>query len=434
MLDLLLVASLGFLGSFGHCVGMCSPIAVAFSLSQKPQSSTFWKQAQFHLWLNLGRILSYALVGAGIGLLGSVLLASGQLAGIGSPFRRIMSLVTGGMLIWLGLTQVKPGWLPSLPVLNPMAQRSLHDRLDRAMVNMSLQSRWWTPALLGMTWGLIPCGFLYTAQIKAAETGELWRGGLTMLAFGLGTVPAMWSVGVSASALSRDRRSQLFRLGGWITIAIGVLTLLRTGDTMVDYTGHAALLCLMLALIARPMSRIWSAPLQVRRALGVGAFVLSVAHLLHMVEHSWGWNLRAIGFMLPQHQWGIGLGGMGFVCMIPAALTSFDWAQKRLGSLWRSIHLLSVPALLLCTAHCILVGSHYLGRLQPTEWNWGCTIGLVAIVLGVLLLRTQWLWFRLGLESYYVPPRLGLGLTKRADDGCGHGANLLSKSRTEEQK
>jgi uncharacterized protein len=428
MLDLLLIASLGFLGSFGHCVGMCSPIAVAFSLSQKQQSPTFWQQARFHLWLNLGRVLSYALVGAGIGLLGSVLLAGGQFAGVGSTFRRMMSLVTGGMLIWLGLTQVKPGWLPSLPFLNPMAQGKLHDRLSRSMVNLSLQNRWWTPALLGMTWGLVPCGFLYTAQIKAAETGNLWRGGATMLAFGLGTLPAMWGVGVSASALSGDRRSQLFRLGGWITIAIGVLTLLRTGDTMVDYTGHAALLCLMLALIARPISRIWSAPLQVRRALGVGAFVLSVAHLLHMVEHSWGWNLRAIGFMLPQHQWGMAAGGLGLVLMAPAALTSFDWAQKRLGSLWRSIHLLSIPALLLCTAHCIMIGSHYLGRLQPTAWNWGCAIGLVAIVLSVLLLRTRWIWMRLGLENYYVPPRLGSGMF-RADDGCGHCSTPRLKDR-----
>jgi uncharacterized protein len=418
MLDLLLIASLGFLGSFGHCVGMCSPIAVAFSLSHNQAgTATFWQQVRFHFWLNLGRVLSYALVGAGIGLLGSVLLAAGQFAGVGSGLRRVMSLVTGGMLIWVGLMQVSPGLVPP-PLLNPMAQGKLHDRLSRAMVQVSGQPHWWTPALLGMTWGLIPCGFLYTAQIKAAETGNLWRGGATMLAFGLGTLPMMWGVGVSAAALSRDRRSQLFRLGGWITLAIGGLTLLRTGDTMVDYTGHAALFCLMLALLARPISRLWAGPYQVRRALGVGAFVLSIAHLLHMAEHSWGWNLRAIAFMLPQHQWGIGLGGLGLLLMTPAALTSFNWAQKRLGGLWRSLHLLTVPALVLCSAHCILVGSHYLGRLQPTAWNWGYTIGLATMVITVLLLRTRWGWSWLSLEHYYVPPRLRAVSSSSNGDCC----------------
>jgi hypothetical protein len=404
MLDFLLVMTLGFLGSFGHCMGMCGPIAIAFSLAQQPaKSSTLWQQMRFHLLLNLGRILSYALVGAGIGLLGSVLLAGGQLAGVGSGLRRLMSLLTGGLLIWFGLAQISPGLLPKLPFLNPMAQGTLHDRLNHAMLHLSLHDRWWTPALLGMTWGLIPCGFLYAAQLKAAETGDLWRGGAMMLAFGLGTLPVMLGVGVSAAAVSRDRRSQLFRLGGWVTLTIGILTLWRTGDTMTDYTGHAALICLGLALLARPISRLWAAPLHYRRVLGVGAFVLSIAHTAHMAEHSWGWNLQAFWFMLPQHQWGIGLGGIGLGLMAPAALTSFDWAQKKLGQSWRSIHLLTVPALIFCAAHCILTGSHYLGSLQRTWLNWGQTIGLTIMVLGILLLRMRWIWLHLGWEQVYSP-------------------------------
>jgi sulfite exporter TauE/SafE len=126
MLDLLLVASLGFLGSFGHCVGMCSPIAIAFSLSQNQDKPSLWQQIRFHGLLNLGRILSYALVGAAIGLLGSVLIAGGQFAGVGSGLRRGMSLFTGGLLIWMGLTQVSPGLFPRIPLLNPMAKSGLH--------------------------------------------------------------------------------------------------------------------------------------------------------------------------------------------------------------------------------------------------------------------------------------------------------------------
>jgi sulfite exporter TauE/SafE len=312
-----------------------------------------------------------------------------------------MAFVTGSSLIWFGLVQVAPGILPKIPLLNPMAQGGLHDRLSGAMVRLSLHRHWWTPFLLGMAWGLIPCGFLYAAQLKAAETGSLITGAATMVAFGLGTFPLMLGVGASVGMATAQRRSQLFRLGGWVTLLIGILTLLRTGDTMVDYSGHGALICLLLALAARPLSRIWSGPMAYRRLLGVGAFIFSLAHIFHMVEHSWGWNWQAVAFMLPQHQWGIKVGIVALVLMAPAAFTSFDRAQKRLGPLWRRLHLLSVPALICAALHTLLLGSHYLGRLQLTWVNWGAMTLLGLGVSGVLLLRCRWVWRRLGLGKWY---------------------------------
>ena len=405
--DLILIMGLGFLGSFGHCVGMCSPITVALALSNPPETAKHsrWHQFWFHSLLNLGRLASYVLVGATIGALGSVLVAGGQAAGIGSGLRRGVALVSGGLLIWMGLLQINPGILPHVPLLHPMTQEKTHTRLSGAMAHLAGGQRWWTPALLGLVWGLIPCGFLYTAQIKAAETSSLLGGALTMLAFGLGTFPTMLGVGVSAGWLGRDRRSQLFQLGGWITLLIGILILTRTGHTMVDYTGHLALLCLMLALIARPISRLWRFPLRCRRALGVGAFVLSVAHIGHMLEHSWGWNLAAFSFMLPQHRWGVLAGAAGFALMTPLALTSFDWAQKRMGPLWRNLHLLSIPALLLCALHCTLIGSNYLGRFQFDGLPLVHTAVLGLIVITILLLRSRWFWTLFSLERYYVPPK-----------------------------
>jgi uncharacterized protein len=385
MLDFWLIMTLGFLGSFGHCVGMCSPLTVAFSLSQNTNTPNFQQQLQFHILLNLGRLLSYTLVGVGIGGLGSVLLAGGQMAGVGSELRRWVAIITGLMLIWFGLRQINPNLLPRIPLLHS----DLHNRLSGAMVKLSFNSQWWTPALLGMTWGLMPCGFLYAAQIKAAETSDLVRGGLTMLAFGLGTLPTMLGVGVSTSFLSKDKRSQLFRMGGWVTVAIGAIALLRTGDTMVDYTGHAALLCLMLALIARPVSDFWATPLRYRRAFGVGAYVLSLAHTTHMMEHSLQWNFQAFWFLPLEFQWAIVAGGVALILMTPAALTSFDSMQKKLGKYWRKIHLLGVPALIFTSIHAAIIGSHYLGSLQTTLGHQLATILLGIITLGILLLRLR---------------------------------------------
>ena len=402
LLDLFLIMTLGFLGSFGHCVGMCGPLTVAFSLSQK-QDNPKGLLLRFHILLNLGRIVSYALVGSGIGALGSVLLAGGQLAGIGSGLRQGMAIFTGMMLIWFGLVQIKPNFLPRLPLLHPLTQASWHQRLSAAMTKLSATPHWWTPALLGGVWGLIPCGFLYAAQIKAAETGNLWRGAATMLAFGLGTMPMMLGVGVSASKLSADKRSQLFRLGGWVTLTIGILTLLRTSD-MVDYTGHAALILLMLALIARPISGFCSAPLRYRRAIGVGAYVLALAHTAHMLAHTLQWNFDAINFMLPMHQLAMVAGMLALVLMTPGALTSFDRIQSTLGKRWRQIHLLAVPALLLAAIHTVLIGSHYLGQLEGTWENKFLTAIASILVIAVLLVRSRFFWSLLSLEKFYIPP------------------------------
>ena len=396
MLDLLLVAALGFLGSFGHCVGMCGPLAVAFSLSDKESKDNpkknpkNWQQhLYFHTLLNLGRILSYAIAGAAIGAIGSVLVAGGQLAGLESDLRRWLAILTGMLLVWMGIVQIKPEGLPNIPFLNPMAQVGLHQRLSNAMMKLSLHSHPLTPALLGMTWGLIPCGFLYTAQIKAAETSNLTQGALTMLAFGLGTLPSMLGIGVFAGLLSRDRRSQLFRMGGWITLTIGILTLLRTSD-MVDYTGHAGLILLILALAARPLSQIFksfSVLMTYRRAIGIGAFVLSLAHTFHKVEHTFQWNFDALSFMIPQHQISIWLGAIAIALMAPAALTSSDWMMSKLGKAWRYVHLLSVPALILAAVHTIAIGSNYLGAMAWAPKNWILTILCGVVTVGTLLIR-----------------------------------------------
>lgn len=402
MLDFWLIAILGFLGSFGHCVGMCGPLAVAFTLSKEKSEATTWqRQLSFHVLLNLGRIISYGLVGAAVAAVGSVLVAGGQFAGIDSGIRRGLAIATGLLLIWLGLRQIAPKSLPRLPLLHPLLQKQLHERLLMGMSGIAQQTTWWMPLALGLVWGLIPCGFLYIAQAKAAETGNLWQGSLMMLAFGLGTLPSMVGMGVASTLLSRDRRSQLSRLGGWLTLVIGLLTLFRN-DEMHDLTGHVALLLLMLALVARPIHRLWAAPLQYRRIIGVSAFVLSMAHTLHSFDHTWNWQWQALGFMLPAHQLAIWLGLVALLLLLPAALTSFDSITQRLGRYWRWLHLLTLPALLLAATHAVLIGSSYLGSLEWTVVRKILSGMLVMAVLLVLLSRDRRCWQLLSLERFYT--------------------------------
>lgn len=402
IIDLLLIGVLGFLGSFGHCLGMCGPLTVAFSLSDESLSSRKIP-LQFYLLLNIGRILSYAGVGALIGGVGSVLIAGGQMAGIGSFFRQGIAILTGILLIILGLAQINPTVFHRFPIVHPLSPQNLHDRLSKLMVNISLKNQGLTPLLLGLIWGLIPCGFLYTAQIKAAETGNIVWGISTMLAFGLGTFPTMLGVGILTQKFTADRRSQLFRLGGWITLLIGILTLLRTGNH-VDYSGYGSLICLIIALISRPISRLWSQPLKYRRVFGVGAFVLAIVHSVQMLDHTFQWNLTGFEFMIPQHQGGIIAGGLAFLLMVPLAITSFDKIQYQFGILWRRIHLLAVPAFILAVIHTLLIGSNYLGGFELTLMIKLRVALLLLLSLVVLLIRYQTLWSFLGLEKFYVAP------------------------------
>jgi sulfite exporter TauE/SafE len=335
--------------------------------------------------------------------LGSVLIAGGQMAGIGSIFRQGMAIFTGILLIILGLAQINPTVFRRFPIIHPLSPKNLHNYLSKIMVNVSLQNHVFTPILLGLIWGLIPCGFLYTAQIKAAETGNLGLGMLTMLAFGLGTFPTMLGVGLLTGKFTADRRGQLFRLGGWITLLIGILTLLRTGNH-VDYTGYGSLISLMFALIARPISRLWSQPLKYRRFLGVGAFVLAIVHTVQMLDHTFQWNLTAFEFMIPQHQLGIIAGGLALLLMIPAAITSFDHIQNYLGIFWRRIHLLAVPALIFIVIHALFIGSNYFGRFDLTFFDQLRGFIFIIVTLMVLLIRYLPIWSILGLEKFYVAP------------------------------
>jgi sulfite exporter TauE/SafE len=366
-------------------------------------TSSRWDDLWFHLMLNLGRLLSYAVVGAFLGWVGGMVVWSGQLAGVGSTLRRAIALITGFLLIWFGVRQTWPTLLPRMP-LSILTQTRLHQVIEHVMKCVGSSTHLLKAMALGMVWGLMPCGFLFAAQLKAFGESDPLSSALIMFSFGLGTLPSMVGVGVTSAFLSHDHRSQLFRAGGVVAIAIGVLTVVRTGDLMVDYAAYGGLMCLMLALVARPISHVWPALLKYRRALGVGGFVLSVAHVIHRIEHTWGWQLDAVMFMPRDHQQGMAIGVMSLLLLVPLALTSFDGAQRYLGSRWRKLHLLSIPALVLATGHAIMVGSNFLGSFQLTWLNYALTGVLLFLVISIFLVRSPGFWSLLSIQTLYVLP------------------------------
>jgi sulfite exporter TauE/SafE len=217
---------IGLLGSL-HCLGMCGPLVMAYSLNIKnPQQqigrlkSSSWNKGVFHhLAFHFGRIITYGLLGA---------LAAGLFTIVGLNFYlniRSGLLLGGGTLIALvGLVLLKVFPLPSFLTSYSMPFHSLWDRF--------LPSLWQRPGsiskvAIGAACGLLPCSLTSSMLIKAAITENWAEGAMTMVAFGLGTVPALLTAGISASLLTLKIRLIGERVAALSIIAMGVFLMFK---------------------------------------------------------------------------------------------------------------------------------------------------------------------------------------------------------------
>jgi len=202
----------GFLGSLGHCLGMCGPLVMMVGIQIKKQEGNPWLfQSIYHL----SRIIVYAILGAVIGGIGSLL-------GLGSQINflaGIASLILGIGVIFFGLGYL--GWLPISGLDSP-------DEWFGRVFGQALQ-RGGIPGLimLGALNGVLPCGLVYSALLLSASGGSPFRGMLGMIAFGIGTFPALLVVGLGAGELSIRFRQTLTRLAGFLMMVTGLQLTLR---------------------------------------------------------------------------------------------------------------------------------------------------------------------------------------------------------------
>ncbi len=188
---LVTAAMAGLLGS-GHCFGMCGGIATGLG-SLRVTTSTRQGGNWLAAWqFNGGRLLSYAVLGSVAGLLLGTL---SNLADIGRYLRLLTALMIAAIGLrflfnWRGLDFIERAGAGLWQRIMPAAQRAGQRRDGAGRV------------ALGLCWGLLPCGLVYTLLLTAASTGSALNGALTMLAFGLGTLPSMLGMTVAAPALA----------------------------------------------------------------------------------------------------------------------------------------------------------------------------------------------------------------------------------------
>lgn len=177
----------GLLGA-GHCVGMCGGIVGAFVSARSNTSSPAWR---LNLAYNAGRIGSYSVAGAIAGTVGSL----GSMLG-DFPLLRIGLLVFANlMLVALGLYLT--GFTRLLAWPERLGQ-SLWRRIQ-PITGRFLPVRSAVDAFpLGVLWGWLPCGLVYSALATSVAAGSASRGALVMFAFGLGTLPNLMLAGLLA--------------------------------------------------------------------------------------------------------------------------------------------------------------------------------------------------------------------------------------------
>ena len=211
-------ALVGLLGGV-HCLAMCGGIVGALTLSLKSEQQGRAASLPYLLSYNLGRISSYTAAGAiaggiGVMLAGIVSLQYAQqvLLLLAALFMLAMGLYLGGW--WMGLTRIERLGGHAWRHIEPMGRKLLPVR--------SLKQAF----LLGLLWGWLPCGLVYSVLIWATTAGSALNGALLMFSFALGTLPNLLLMGTAANWLSAHTRKPVIRrLAGGLVICFGLYML-----------------------------------------------------------------------------------------------------------------------------------------------------------------------------------------------------------------
>lgn len=207
---LLSAISLGFLGSF-HCIGMCGPIAMALPIGK----AGITKRLFLILTYNLGRILTYSVLGLIFGLIGQGFFIGG--------YQQLVSITIGSILL---ISVVLPANFTRQFRLTSFANRLLHN-IKSSLGKLFLKTGHRSFLLIGILNGLLPCGLVYIGIAGAVATGNSLNGALFMALFGAGTVPVMLGMPFFGNLISMPFRNNIRRTVPLLVGTMAVLLILR---------------------------------------------------------------------------------------------------------------------------------------------------------------------------------------------------------------
>lgn len=223
-ISILTIISIAFLGSFGHCIGMCGGIVVAYSSTKVNSGWSKAKQSISHVLYSFGRITTYVILGFIFGLVGGVVTFDNMTSGI-------LLFTTGTLMILVGLSlSGKIKFLVNLE--HSVSKSGLYQSTFKSLLGSNTLTSFY---LLGMLNGLLPCGFVYVFAITAASTGSPIWGAFVMLIFGLSTLPAMFSLGFFIGIFKQVAIRNLFiNIAAILVILFGFYIMYNGYEYIVD--------------------------------------------------------------------------------------------------------------------------------------------------------------------------------------------------------
>ncbi|MGR9035790.1 MAG: sulfite exporter TauE/SafE family protein [Gammaproteobacteria bacterium] len=230
-----LVAFLMGLFSSMHCIGMCGSIIGTLTLSLSPEiRNNKWQLFPFVLNYNLGRITSYTLAGGLAGGVGSlIVMPMSEIDGY-----RLLQILSAVIMASSGLYIA--GWFPRFAYIEKAGTRfwKFIEPYGRKLIPVKnvIQA-----FLFGMVWGWLPCGLVYAALALATTSSTIGDSALTMLFFGLGTLPAVMGVGIMTGILTRLSRMQRFKQAVGLFMIILALFAAMPWLNPMAFTGHSAI-------------------------------------------------------------------------------------------------------------------------------------------------------------------------------------------------
>ncbi|TAN44582.1 MAG: sulfite exporter TauE/SafE family protein [Nitrospirae bacterium] len=214
-MNFVLALTAGFLGGFGHCIGMCGPIVASYALHLDMPGMRAHRLIS-HLLYNAGRIMTYVFIGSLMG-------AAGQFLSVGSKMSELQNIVSIGagiLMLLMGMDII--GLFSVIKTIEK--KNSLVLKMAKAALEGFSVWRYFT---LGLVMGFIPCGLSYSIFIAAAASGSLFSGMTTAFFFGLGTLPSLFAFGSLISFIGAGVRGLLYRLSGAVVIGMGLYWLIR---------------------------------------------------------------------------------------------------------------------------------------------------------------------------------------------------------------
>ncbi len=206
---------IGLLGG-AHCIGMCGGLMNALCFAVPQQRSPRQRNIILLLY-NLGRIVSYSIAGALIGSLGW------WLQNQGSAIGPVLRIIAGVMLIAMGLYLA--GWWRILTHLENLGAH-LWKYLQPIGNKLMPVTQPWQALMLGIIWGWLPCGLVYSTLTLAAAEASWQQSALIMASFGAGTLPVMLLTGIFAQHVKAwIQKSSVRRVSAIMIIIFGIWTL-----------------------------------------------------------------------------------------------------------------------------------------------------------------------------------------------------------------